>query len=372
MAITIVGDIYTVAERAKAQGYIASVWAVSAVVGPDARRGVRRVRPAGAGSSSSTSRCAWWRRGCWSATSTRPSSARGTASTSRGAVLLTVVADPADPRRCSRAGTRGRGLRCRASARSASARLLLVAFVARRARAAEPVLPLWVFSPPAAARPTLVGARRRRHAHRPDVLRADLPRGAARRRRRSSPGSRWRALTIGWPIAASLSGRLYLRFGFRTTATHRRHRSWCVGAVGAGARSARRRRCCAVAARRASSSVLGFGFVGRPEPRSPRSPASAGTSAAWSRAPTCSPGRSAGARRRRARRDRERGDPRAGGDETVPGDHASAAGAVFIGGGRRRRPAADRGYRDAARPHRSRPRAGIFPGGLQSWRGRTT
>ena len=34
MAITIVGDIYTVAERAKVQGYIASVWAISSVVGP--------------------------------------------------------------------------------------------------------------------------------------------------------------------------------------------------------------------------------------------------------------------------------------------------------------------------------------------------
>jgi EmrB/QacA subfamily drug resistance transporter len=34
MAITIVGDIYSVTERAKVQGYIASVWAISAVVGP--------------------------------------------------------------------------------------------------------------------------------------------------------------------------------------------------------------------------------------------------------------------------------------------------------------------------------------------------
>ncbi|HEY0815363.1 MAG TPA: MFS transporter [Pseudonocardia sp.] len=34
MAITIAGDIYTVAERATAQGYIASVWAISSVVGP--------------------------------------------------------------------------------------------------------------------------------------------------------------------------------------------------------------------------------------------------------------------------------------------------------------------------------------------------
>jgi MFS family permease len=34
MAMTIAGDIYTVVERAKAQGYLASVWAISAVVGP--------------------------------------------------------------------------------------------------------------------------------------------------------------------------------------------------------------------------------------------------------------------------------------------------------------------------------------------------
>lgn len=34
MSLTIAGDIYTVAERGKVQGYLASVWAVSAVVGP--------------------------------------------------------------------------------------------------------------------------------------------------------------------------------------------------------------------------------------------------------------------------------------------------------------------------------------------------
>ena len=32
--MTIIGDIYSVAERAKVQGYVASVWAMSAVVGP--------------------------------------------------------------------------------------------------------------------------------------------------------------------------------------------------------------------------------------------------------------------------------------------------------------------------------------------------
>ena len=34
MGITIAGDIYTIAERAKTQGYLASVWGISSVVGP--------------------------------------------------------------------------------------------------------------------------------------------------------------------------------------------------------------------------------------------------------------------------------------------------------------------------------------------------
>src|SRR3954451_4896166 len=34
MAMTIVGDIYSLAERAKVQGYLASVWAIASVVGP--------------------------------------------------------------------------------------------------------------------------------------------------------------------------------------------------------------------------------------------------------------------------------------------------------------------------------------------------
>src|ERR1700712_878443 len=33
-SVTIAGDIYSLAERSKAQGYLASVWAISAVVGP--------------------------------------------------------------------------------------------------------------------------------------------------------------------------------------------------------------------------------------------------------------------------------------------------------------------------------------------------
>jgi MFS family permease len=32
--MTIIGDIYTLRERAKVQGYLASVWGISSVVGP--------------------------------------------------------------------------------------------------------------------------------------------------------------------------------------------------------------------------------------------------------------------------------------------------------------------------------------------------
>src|SRR5699024_9662773 len=34
IAMTIVGDMYTVKERAKIQGYLASVWGISAIIGP--------------------------------------------------------------------------------------------------------------------------------------------------------------------------------------------------------------------------------------------------------------------------------------------------------------------------------------------------
>ena len=38
MSMTMVGDLYSVEERARVQGYVASVWGVASVVGPDARR----------------------------------------------------------------------------------------------------------------------------------------------------------------------------------------------------------------------------------------------------------------------------------------------------------------------------------------------
>ena len=133
MAITIAGDIYTVAERAKVQGYLASVWAISVGGRPDARRRVLRVPVAGAGSSSSTSRCACWPRGCSSATSTRRSSAASTGSTTSARPCSPAAMTPADPRRARGRPGLGVELAARASASSRVGAVLLVVFVARGA-----------------------------------------------------------------------------------------------------------------------------------------------------------------------------------------------------------------------------------------------
>ena len=84
-------------------------------------------------------------------------------------------------------------------------------------RAAEPVLPLWVVS-----RRVLVGGNLASlvvgalliglTSYLPTYAQGVLGAGPL------VAGFALAALTIGWPIAASLSGRLYLRIGFRNTA----------------------------------------------------------------------------------------------------------------------------------------------------------
>ena len=83
------------------------------------------------------------------------------------------------------------------------------------------------------------------------------------------------AMTIGWPIAASLAGRLYLRFGFRTTVPDR---------LGSSS-IARRARCCSPSTRTApsgssplpaSSSGVGLGLR-----RQPRRSIAAQSSVGW-------------------------------------------------------------------------------------------
>ncbi|MBN9629025.1 MAG: MFS transporter, partial [Actinobacteria bacterium] len=95
--------------------------------------------------------------------------------------------------------------------------LLLVAFALVERRAAEPVLPLWVFSRRLLVTTTLVSLGIGAiliglTSYVPTYLESTI----------GVPplvsGLAVAALTLGWPLAASVSGRFYLRIGFRNTA----------------------------------------------------------------------------------------------------------------------------------------------------------
>jgi MFS family permease len=98
----------------------------------------------------------------------------------------------------------------------AAAGVLLVAFVLVERRAEEPVLPLWVLSRRLLVSTSLISigvgvVLIGLTSYVPTFLESLL---------RVSPltsGLTLAALTLGWPIAATLSGRIYLRIGFRAT-----------------------------------------------------------------------------------------------------------------------------------------------------------
>ena len=215
LTITVAGDIYTVAERAKVQGYIASVWAVSSVVGPSLG-GV-------------FAQFASWR---WIFLVNIPLCLLAAAMLWRnysesldrrrhridyaGAAVLTVsltllilaVLEGGQAWAWSSwqsLGSFGVGA------------VLLAVFVAVERRAPEPVLPLEIFSRrlivatsliSVGVGAVLVGLT----SYVPTFL---------ERTTGATPlvaGLAVAALTLGWPVSASQSGRLYLRIGFRPTA----------------------------------------------------------------------------------------------------------------------------------------------------------
>ena len=94
--------------------------------------------------------------------------------------------------------------------------LLLVAFVWVETRAAEPVLPLWVFRHrvilPAVLTSLVVGVLLiGLTSYVPLFAQGVLGHGAV------TAGFALAALTLGWPLSASNAGRLYLSIGFRAT-----------------------------------------------------------------------------------------------------------------------------------------------------------
>lgn len=215
MAITIAGDIYTLAERAKVQGYLASVWAVSSVVGPTlggvfASLGIWRgiflvniplclvagwmlVRSFHEKIERAKHRIDYLGAGLLTVSLTLlilGALEGGQAWAWNSAISIAVFAGGA---------------------------VLFGVFILVERRAAEPVLPPWVVSRRLLATTALVAfgvgaVMLGLTSYVPTFLEGALS---------TSPilaGLALAALTIGWPISASQSGRLYLRIGFRNTA----------------------------------------------------------------------------------------------------------------------------------------------------------
>ena len=97
-----------------------------------------------------------------------------------------------------------------------TAALLLVAFVLVERVVAQPILPLWVFASGTlrvtSALSMLVGGLLLGLSSYVPTLGQDVVGASA-----IVSGFALAALTLGWPVAASLSGRLYLSIGFRAT-----------------------------------------------------------------------------------------------------------------------------------------------------------
>ena len=215
MSITIIGDIYTVAERARVQGYLAGVWAVSSVIGPTLG-GV-------------FSQFVSWR---WIFFVNIPVCVLAV-------VLLLRGFHEKVERREHKIDFLGAGLLAASTALIVLGVLeggeawtwdspisiavfgvgavLLAGFIVVEKRVAEPVLPLWVFGRRLLLTTSLVAfgvgaALIGLSSFVPTYLEGSL--GVTP----LEAGLALAALTIGWPVSATFAGRLYLRFGFRTTA----------------------------------------------------------------------------------------------------------------------------------------------------------
>ena len=215
MSQTILGDLYSVAERARVTGYLASVWGISAVVGPTlgglfsdyaSWRWIFFINiPLGA-------LAVWLLLRGFKEQVTRSKHTidyAGSAALAAGCSLLILA--------LLEGGVAWAWASATSIAVFAAGLLLVLAFVAIERRAAEPMLPGWVVSRRILAAGNLVSFAVGAllfglTTYVPTFVQGVLGTGAM------VAGFALAALTVGWPIAASLSGRVYLRIGFRNTA----------------------------------------------------------------------------------------------------------------------------------------------------------
>ena len=212
MTITIAGDLYSTEERAKVQGYIASVWGIASVVGPTL---------GGLFSEYTT-----WR---WIFLINIPLCLLAAAMLVRNLHERVERSRPAIDYRGAALLTAGLTLVILAVLEGGQAwawdsptsivilsvgvALLVVFWFAERG-AAAPVLPLWVFrrrllvvsgAISAGVGAILLGLT----SYVPTYVQEVIGTGPL------VAGFALATLTLGWPVAASQSGRIYLRIGFR-------------------------------------------------------------------------------------------------------------------------------------------------------------
>ncbi|WP_181696384.1 MDR family MFS transporter [Nocardia sp. GTS18] len=224
--MVIASDLYTLAERATIQGYLAGVWAVASVTGPllggvfADYLGWRWIflinLPLAV-------LAAWMLVRGFHETVPRRQSRIDYA----GAVLLTAGASALvlglleGGRAWAWDSPTGIGV-------FAGAALLLTVFAVVETRAAQPILPLWIFTRPVVLASTVAAMLGGAllfgfTTYVPMFNQGVLGTGAL------VAGLVTGALTLGWPLSAAQAGKVYLRFGFRACAVS----GACVAMIGA-------------------------------------------------------------------------------------------------------------------------------------------
>jgi EmrB/QacA subfamily drug resistance transporter len=215
VVMTVAGDLYTVKERARIQGWFSSIWGVSAIIGPaiggfiveyTSWRWIFYINvPLGILALAAIGRFLRER----VAHQRHRIDYAGAALLALGVGLLILG--------LLEGGVGWDWLSTQSEVVFGAALLAMLAFVVRERFAAEPAVPLWVFG-----RRLLLGANLSSAAlgalniglttflptYAQGVLRVDAV----------VAGFILAAMSIGWPVAATLSGRLYLRIGFRDAA----------------------------------------------------------------------------------------------------------------------------------------------------------
>jgi EmrB/QacA subfamily drug resistance transporter len=214
-SVTMIGDLYSVEERARVQGYVASVWGIASVIGPTL---------GGLFSEYLSWRWIFFVNLPLAAVAAWMFATRFSEQVVRrrhpidylGAVLLTsgwslVIFGLLE------GGVRWGWSSAGSLVVFAVGVVALAAFLVVERRAAEPVLPLWVFRRRILTAGNLVAVVVGAlliglSSYVPTYVQGVLGTGPL------VAGLAVAALTVGWPIAAGLSGRLYMRIGFRDTA----------------------------------------------------------------------------------------------------------------------------------------------------------